>query len=376
MKKITLLAVLLFSITMMASAQNSKRTTAYNYLRKGKLDLAKENIDPAVVHPKTMEDAKTWFYYGNIYIQIATSQLKAYKDLDPDALNKAYIGYNNCMKYDENDRYKAEILQNMIVISNNYYSKGLGFYEHQEFKSAYQEFSQAVVVNKSIGNVDTLAIYASAMTALAGEMYPEAKTLYVELIEMGYNNHTIYTDLANIYKHNDNIPMATEVLNQGIAKFPNEASLLFAQINILLEEKQYEQVITTLNKAIELAPENHTLYFVQGQSYENMDQNDEAIKSYLKAIEIKADYSDALFNLGAIHYNKAVEIYAQANDLPLDAADKYKEMTENAKKDFLEAQPYFERALVLLPDDANLKSSLKQIYSKTGQLDKVKDLNN
>jgi len=375
MKKITLLAVLLFSMTIMASAQNSKRTTAYNYLRKGKLDLAKENIDPAVKHPKTMEDAKTWFYYGNIYIQIATSQLEAYKNLDPDALNKAYEGYNKCMAYDENGRYKAEILQNMIVISNNYYSRGLSYYDAQDFKTAYQEFNQAVMVNKSIDNVDTLAIYAAAMTALAGEMYPEAETAYVELIEMGYNNPAIYTDLANIYKHYKEIPRATEVLKEGIAKYPNEASLLFAQINILLEEKEYEHVISTLNKAIELAPENHTLYFVQGQSYENMKENDLAIKSYEKAIEIKPDYSDALFNLGAIHYNKAVEIYAEANDLPLDAADKYKEMTESAKKYFLDAQPYFESALELTPDDANLIGSLKQIYNKTGQTDKAKALN-
>ena len=375
MKKLTLLAVLLFSMTIMASAQNSKRTTAYNYLRKGKLDLAKENIDPAVVHPKTMEDAKTWFYYGNIYIQIATSQIEAFKDLDPDALNKAFEGYSKCLEYDENSRYKAEILQNMVVISNNYYSKGLSHYDAKDFKTAYQDFNEAVRVNKSIDNVDTLAIYASAMSALGGEMYPEAENGYLELVKMGYNNFSIYTDLANIYKHNEDIPSATDVLNEGIAKFPNEASLLFAQINILLEQQKYDEVILTLDKAIELAPDNQTLYFVQGQSFENMKQIDKAISAYEKAIEIKPDYSDALFNLGAVHYNKAVEIYAEANDLPLDAADEYKEMTASAKKYFLDAQPYFERALEITPDDANLIGSLKQIYSKTGQMDKAKALN-
>ena len=374
MKKITLLAVLLFSIAIMANAQSSKRTTAYNYLKKGKLDKAKENIDPAVEHPKTMEDPKTWFYYGNIYIQIATTPLDAYKNLDSDALNKAFIGYTKCMEYDTKNRYKEDVLQNMVVISNNYYTNGLKYYEEKDYKSAYQEFNQAVKVKKSLNTIDTLAIYAASMTALSGEMYEEAETGYIELVELDYKNASIYTDLASIYKHNGDVDLAIETLKAGISKYPNEASLLFAQINILLEQEKYDEVITSLNQAIELAPDNHTLYFVQGQSYENMDQMDNAINSYEKAIEIKADYSDALFNLGAVHYNKAVEIYAQANDLPLDAVDEYKELTATAKTDFLNAQPYFESALELIPDDANLINSLNLIYTKTGQLDKAKAL--
>ena len=374
MKKITLLAVLLFSIAIMANAQSSKRTTAYNYLKKGKLDKAKENIDPAIEHPKTMEDPKTWFYYGNIYIQIATTPLEAYKNLDADALEKAFDGYTKCMEYDTKDRYKEDILQNMIVISNNYYTKGLKYYDEKDFPSAYYQFNQAVMVKKSLNTIDTLAIYAASMTALAGEMYDEAEAGYIEIVELDYNNAAIYNDLASIYKHNEDIDKAIETLNNGIAKYPSEASLLFSKINILLEQEKYDEVITSLNSAIELAPDNQTLYFVQGQSYENMKQVDNAIKSYEKAIEIKADYYDALFNLGAVHYNKAVEIYAQANDLPLDAADEYKELTDTAKADFLNAQPYFEKALELAPDDANLIASLKQIYSKTGQLDKAKAL--
>jgi len=207
-------------------------------------------------------------------------------------------------------------------------------------------------------------------------MYPEAKEGYNELIEMGYNNPTIYSDLSSIYKEEGDLVKAKEVLQKGINKYPNEATILFAKINILLEESKYEEVVASLEEAIKLAPENYTLYFVQGQSYEQMKELDKAEAAYTKAIELNPDYSDALFNLGALHYNKAVEIYAEANDLPLDAADEYKEKTESAKKYFLDAQPFFERALVLLPDDLNLINSLKQIYQKTNQLDKLTELKN
>jgi len=376
MKKITFLAVLFLSITMMASAQKSVRTTAYNYLRKGKLDKAKEYIDKAVANEKTMNDPKTWFYYGNIYIQLATTQDEAYKDLDAEALKKAYNGYNKCMELDTKKTYYPQILQDMVVISNNYYAKGLKFFNADDFSNAYHEFSQAISVNKAIDNVDSLAIYAASMSAYSAKLYDEAKTGYTQLMEMGYNNAGVYSDLANIYKDEKDLAKAKEVLQKGIERFPNEASILFAKINILLEENKYEEVIQSLEEAIKLAPENYTLYFVQGQSFEQMKQLDKAQAAYEKALEIKPDYTDALFNLGALHYNKAVEIYAQANDLPLDATDEYNKMTANAKKYFLDAQPYFEKVLELIPNDENIISSLTQIYQKTNQLDKLAELKN
>lgn len=376
MKKIAFLAVLFLSISILASAQTNTRTTAYNYLRKGKLDLAKENIDKAVEHEKTMNDPKTWFYYGNTYIQLATTADEAYKSLDPDALKKAYQGYQKCMELDEKKTYLAQILQDMVVISNNYYAKGLKYYNANEFSDAYNQFLEAMAVNKAIDNMDTLAVFAAAMSAYSAEMIPEAKENYENLVEMGYNNASIYSDLSAIYKKEGDLEKAKVVLQKGIDKYPNEPGILFAKINILLEEDKYEEVVTLLDEGIKLAPDNYTLYFVQGQSYEQMKDYAKAQAGYEKAIEINPEYSDALFNLGALHYNKAVEIYDEANNLPLDATAEYDKKTAEANKYFLEAQPYFERAYELIPDDQNLFNSLSQIYSKTNQLDKLTELKN
>ena len=376
MKKIAILLVLAITISMGVSAQNKARTTAYNYLRKGKLDLAKENIDQAVTNEKTMNDPKTWFYYGNTYIQLATTSDEAYKNLDADALNKAFEGYKKCMELDEKGTYKVQILQDMVVISNNYYSRGLENFNAEDFGKAYAQFNQAINVNSAINNLDTLAIYAAAMSANSAKMTPEAIKGYEELIELGYNNSSIYGDLANIYKEEKDIDKAKEVLQKGIDKYPNDPNILFAKINILLTEEKYEEVITSLDAAIQLAPDNYTLFFVQGQSYEEMNNLEQAEISYQKAIEINPEYGDALFNLGALHYNKAVEIYAKANELPLDATDEYDKLAADANKSFLDAQPFFERALELSPGDVNLTNSLRQIYNKTKQTDKLGELNN
>ncbi len=376
MKKITFLALLFLSVTMMASAQKSTRTTAYNYLRKGKLDLAKENIDKAVAHEKTMNDPKTWFYYGNTYIQLATTPLDAFKTLDPDALQKAYDGYMKCMEVDTKGTYTDQVEADLKIIANNYYARGLDHYNEKDYAAAYKEFAEAISVNNDINNVDTLAIYASAMSAFSGEMFPEAIENYETLIKMDYDNSGIYGDLANIYKTTENLERAKEVLEMGIQKYPNDANIVFAKINILLSEEKYDEVVEYLESAIQLAPENHTLYFVQGQSYEQMGELDKAKSGYEQALEVNPEYSDALYNLGALYFNKGVETSVKANDLPLEEEEQYNTLKEEANKEFLLAQPYFEKALEILPDDEGLIKSLEQVYKSTKQMDKLSALKN
>ncbi|RLD38172.1 MAG: hypothetical protein DRI83_02870, partial [Bacteroidetes bacterium] len=80
MKKLIMLLIAAFIVTGI-NAQNSKRTSAFNYFKNGKLDKAKEYIDPCITHEKTMNVAKTWYYRGNIYLQIALSKKPEYQSL-------------------------------------------------------------------------------------------------------------------------------------------------------------------------------------------------------------------------------------------------------------------------------------------------------
>ena len=117
MKKSILLIILLITGSVIF-AQTSKRTSAYNYLRNGKLDKAKEYIDPTLTHEKTMGDAKTWYYHGNIYLQIALSDVPEYRALDPNALDVAYASYVKATELDTKSEFKADIDNNMRVIAH------------------------------------------------------------------------------------------------------------------------------------------------------------------------------------------------------------------------------------------------------------------
>jgi len=53
----------------MAMAQGNAVASAYNYLKNGQPQKAMVEIDKASQNEDTKNEAKTWFYKGNIYLQ-------------------------------------------------------------------------------------------------------------------------------------------------------------------------------------------------------------------------------------------------------------------------------------------------------------------
>jgi len=376
MKKITILLVFIFSISLIANAQNSKRNAAKSKLNAGDLVKAKELIDLAVNHEKTKNDTKTWLYYGQIYAQIGANTDEAIKSLDTNALEKSLEAYKKASKLDEKNTLYLDLSTNVLQLANTFYANGVAAYEANSFEKAIDLFDKATYTNEIIDILDTLTIYASALSASSGEINDIAKERYAQLIEMGYNKANIYSELANVYKKEENFEKAEEVLRMGREKFPNDNTILIAEINILLGQGRFDEVISKLKKSIELEPENASLYLALADSYKEVKDSDNAVFYYKKALEINPDYFLALYNLGHIYYTVAFDLYIEANELSFDETDKYNELMEKANISFLEGLPYFERAYAINPEDGDVLKALRQIYTSTKQMDKLKELNN
>ncbi|HEY8401230.1 MAG TPA: hypothetical protein VIK89_08215, partial [Cytophagaceae bacterium] len=101
------LLIFLFALATagFAHAQNSAVTNAILYHKDGELDKAKENIDGASSNEKTSGQAKTWYYKGVIYSDIAHSTNPAYQSLSSEPLKIAYESY---VKAQELDPKKGE----------------------------------------------------------------------------------------------------------------------------------------------------------------------------------------------------------------------------------------------------------------------------
>lgn len=376
MKKITLLVVLMFSIVLITNAQNGKRNSAKVNLDAGKIEKAKELIDQAIVHEKTMDDAKTWLIYGEVYTQIGSSTEADVAALDKDALAKAMEGFKKAASLDEKNTLYLEMSTNVLKLANSLYTKGIASFEAEDFSQAINWFDKASEANATIDVVDTMTIYATALSASNGNIDDVAKAKYSQLVEMDYNNAAIYSELANIYKKEGDFEKAEEVLSLGRAKYPDNNGILIAEINILLGQGRFDEVITKLKQSIELEPDNASLYLALGDSYKEVKNNEEAINYYLQALEINPDYFLALYNLGVVYYSRAFDLNMEANDLPFDATAKYKTVMAEANDYFLKGLPYFERAYAIDSEDPDVLKALRQIYTSTQQLDKLKELNN
>ena len=113
------------------------------------------------------------------------------------------------------------------------------------------------------------------------------------------------------------------------------------------------------------------------KSITEKDYNDYFAKSteaYNKAITLKPDYFDALYNIGAMYFNKAVKMQEVANAITDNK--KYNEASAKADKVFAESLPFLEKAEQVNTDDKEtyrgLLETLKKLYLMMNQADKAK----
>lgn len=372
MKKLIILLFAAFLVTGL-SAQTSKRTSAFNYFKNGKMEKAKEYIDPCIEDAKTMNSSKTWYYRGNIYLQIALDSNYSY--LDPNALEVAWESYNKCIELDKRDEYTNDIKNNMQIIAYNFFNDGVQFYNVKDYESAANSFMNTYKVSQEIGVTDTLALENVAYAYDLAEDYPNAEMTYKMLMELGKESPIIYSSLADMhFKMNDSV-VAEEYIIAGREKFPDNYQLLIAETNLNLARGDNEKAVYNLTQALETDPTNVTIWFALGTNYESTGNMEEAEAAYNKCIEIDPEYSNAYYNLGAMYNNMAADIMEMANELPLDKVKEYD--AEKAKSDALleKALPYLEKSDELKPDDIDTLITLKLIYTNMNKLDKLKMVN-
>ncbi|MCK4677447.1 MAG: tetratricopeptide repeat protein [Bacteroidales bacterium] len=380
MKKVAIFLVVVMSVTL-TFGQSAKVQSAYNYLKNGKLDKAKENIDLAAQHEKTIGKAKTWFYLGNIYQELYASEDEEYKKLADNALDIAYDGYKKALELDQKDEFKEKIQFNLLNnIAIQYYHQALAYYEADEFIKASNSFLSSKEINESFGGLDSLATYNAAFCAEYGDDMDKAIELYSKLVEIGYERPVIYTALSNIYKGRDDYDNALEVILVGRDRYPGDINIIIAETNLYLDKGNSAKALESLKLGLELEKDNPTIYFAVGAQYNIIVDDtskteevrekafDAAVEAYLRAIELDPDYFNANYNLGAIYVNKASEIMSIANELPLGDPE-YDVLKDEAFGLLRNAKPYLEKASEIDPEDLSTLVTLKEIYARLGGFD-------
>ena len=356
-------------------AQKAAIQTAYNYLRYDDLDKAKEAIDQAALNESTSLMAKTWYYRGQIYHAIFESTKDQFKALKPGSLDEAYKSYGKTLELDTKGEYKDDLMKRMTILSSQFINDGVDNFKDKKYNEALVNFEKSIAINfKYLNFTDTLAIYNAALAADKSNNTQKARKYYGELIALNYGGAKLFSFLAaNEISANDTVA-AISTLRNGRKKYPSNAELAVAELNIYLSSGKDKEAISQIDQAIANDPQNSNLFYAKGVLNDKLGNAELAQESYKKAIELKTDFFDANYNMGASLFNQGAEMVIKANAFPASKQKEFEAMKKLYDAKFNEAKPYFEKAYELNSKDLATLQNLKQIYTRLNDLGKATEM--
>src|SRR5690625_7794079 len=112
-------------------------------------------------------------------------------------------------------------------------------------------------------------LFRTGYAALRGEQDELATPYYQELQENNYADPSLYEGLFQIQMQED--PDAASAIHQeGREKYPDDLTLLYAEINMTLKNNEIGSLEEQMKQAIKNDPENVSLYATTGSVYDRL----------------------------------------------------------------------------------------------------------
>ncbi|MFH0761403.1 MAG: tetratricopeptide repeat protein [Bacteroidota bacterium] len=377
MKKILVLVAGVMTFAA-AAGQSNKVQNTYIYLKpeNNKLDLAKEDIDQASVHPKTGTEAKTWYYRGLTYGRIYGSKEEKFKNLDPDPLKQAYLSFIKAKELDVKNRYDSLLYFEFLHCAADYFNKGSMEYEQKKYPQSVESYETAIAIGSLpyINRLDTALFFNTALAAEAGNMIEKAIDYYKKSIDVDYGGPDVFHYLAELYLKKGDPESARKTYESGIKKYPdNNIKLYIDLINYYLGKKDMENAFGYVEIALKKDSANASLWMVYGKALEDKDTQ-KAIVAYKKAVEIEPENFNGYYSIGTILFNMGVEANKQVDKVPLGDEVAYKAAVAVADGYFRQALPFFEKSFQIDQGDSQLVVGLSHIYYRFKMDDKLAEI--
>ena len=379
-----------------------------NDWKKEKMADVQKLVDDALKVPENAAGAEAWLAKGRFYNSVskldetgrtmAQFTKKEYKNEYLKSALEAVSALKMALKNNKDPKLLKDIVKAANEAAANLNPYGSDMSDAKDYLGAYESFKAAVDMNdlvKAAGQKGTLdkpedylkQINLVALLSPYADKEKETVEIYKKLIEAKRDTASTYSSLYKATIETDKAA-AEKYLTEGRKKFPDDAQLLFTEINFYLKEGKLDILIDKLKEGIKKEPKNSSLVFTLGSVYDNLSQSEKdpakaeeltksAAESYEKALEIDPKNSDAIYSIGAIYYNKAAKQSAQLKKLESDFSKegqkKYTEAEKTMQVEFDKALPYFKRAESVNANDKNTLIALKEIYARKDDLKTSKE---
>ena len=115
-------------------------------------------------------------------------------------------------------------------------------------------------------------------------------------------------------------------------------------------------------------PKNLSYISAEGSLYDKMGEQEKALEIYQKCMDMDSTFFDAYYNTGVIYYNKAYQMYKDAESIRI--AKDYGDAVDAADIVLAKALPYMEKAHQINPKDRQTLETLKTLYYRMQMNDK------
>jgi tetratricopeptide (TPR) repeat protein len=348
------------------NAQKSMSLYNLDSSKKGKLAEAKMSIDEA--YQQMDSESKQYdilLARGEIYNQIATEIFNIYNsglgqlsDL-PSAKNPAITASQSlreAVNYADKKYRLVKCETNLAKSRQLLHNLGINCYDRKEYPEAFSHFVELLDMKMSLEehNLESWSLednqshrFIAGASAYHSGDHPNAIKHFEILANEGYTDNVfVYSTLFSLVRPLD-LSKAESFLVKGRELFPKDITLLYAEINLLLELGKHDELLEIIDVAIAADRSNPSLYVVKGNVYEQLwstelaagneaiaaEYFDTAIKTYSKGLEAQVNY-DLLYNIGALYYNRAAHLTTKMESPMFSTPEADLEVLASIRSDF------------------------------------------
>ncbi len=349
------------------------------------------------------------FLIGNVYY-------------DKGDMESAIESYKNCLQIDEHFQPAIEkLLKAYEVIgqlstainlleqrvkekprSADYNTLGIHYYNRGEVDRSIDAFKKAVALEPfhkaSKHNLHQL-FREKTLNALKAKDFETAKQMCEKIIQLnpmdsttymlmgeGYARAGIYKTAIDYYQKALKLNPVSRLTKRGLAQSYNNYGVT------LRNSKKWDDAIAAYHKALEIQPAFHIArtnlsdaFWQKANTLRNTGQLDEAIKAYLELQKLQPKDTQISSLLGELYlkkrnYSAAVtefhKVYLANPDAPQARHNLIASYHQSAqhlidRKDFGSAIELLQKALVIAPNESNIRLSLVHVYQSIGEYERA-----
>jgi tetratricopeptide (TPR) repeat protein len=419
MKNTYLLPIAALFISVTTFAQKDELKAAEKALKSGNSAEAKSTLTKVEALLSSADDAQKAQYYflkGKTLLDLATKKVDVSSNLVE--ASKAINTLFDVEKASKKSKYTTDATLLFADVKKKLTDLAIEDTNNKNFKESADKLYQVYTMDKK----DSIMLYYAAATALNAQDNDKALEYYTLLKNINYSGkatnilatskisdkedgfntiaerdkavkigtHTkprleqipskraeVAKNIALIYIGKNNIPEAKKAISDARKVNPDDVSLISSEADLYLKTEDYATYKKLITEVIAKNPNDADLYYNLGViSTKAKNGQAEAEKYYMKAIEIDPKYKNAYMNLTILKLEGEKAIVEAMNKLGTSAADtkKYDVLKAQRQDLYRSVIPYLEKAYELFAGDADIKTTLLNVYNALDMTEKFKAL--